>query len=97
MEPDQLAALVLGIRTVEAALGDGCKPPAAAEAGTAAVARKSLVAARAIAAGTVLTADMIVVKRPGTGLSPGLLPAVVGSSARWPIARRRPFELEDLA
>ncbi len=97
MEPDQLAALVLGIRTVEAALGDGCKRPAAAEAGTAAVARKSLVAARAIAAGTVLTADMIVVKRPGTGLSPGMLPAVVGRAARRPIAQDALLSLEDLA
>ena len=45
MEPDQLAALVAGIRIVESALGDGCKRPAAAEADTKAIARSSLVAA----------------------------------------------------
>lgn len=81
LEPLELAAMVRGIRTVESALGSGRKQPSASEAAIAAVARKSLVAAHDIAAGTVLTADMIAVKRPGTGLAPSFKPIVLGRRA----------------
>ena len=77
-EPHELSAMVRGIRTVESALGTGKKQPTASEALIAAVARKSLVAATYIAAGTCLTADMIAVKRPGTGLAPAFKPILVG-------------------
>src|SRR5207244_849724 len=69
-EPAELAALVRGIRTVEAALGHGRKEPAPSELASAAVIRKSLVAARDIPAGAIFTAELIEAKRPGTGLSP---------------------------
>lgn len=42
--------------------------------------RKSLVAARDLAAGTVLAPDDLAVKSPGDGLSPELWDAVVGNS-----------------
>ena len=82
LEPGELAALVRGIRTVEAALGHGRKEPAAGEANTLAVARKSLVAARDIPPGTALAEDLIAVKRPGTGLPPAMKPYLVGRIAR---------------
>ncbi len=82
LEPDELAAMVQGIRTVEAALGDGCKIPSAGEMETAAAARTSLVAARDIPAGTRLTAEMIACKRPGTGLPPALVDYLTGHVAR---------------
>ena len=75
---NELAALVQGIRTVEAALGCGRKEPAASEANTAAVARRSLVAARDIPAGTTLTEELIAIKRPGSGLPPAMRPYLVG-------------------
>jgi N-acetylneuraminate synthase len=81
-EPAELAALVRGIRIVEAALGDGRKQPAASEANTAAVARKSLVAACDIPAGATLTETMIVLKRPGTGLPPAMREYLIGRVAR---------------
>jgi sialic acid synthase SpsE len=85
VEPGELAAMVRGIRTVEAALGDGQKGPASIEASAAAVARKSLVASRDIPIGTVLTEDMIDIKRPGTGLPPAMRVYVVGRTARTSI------------
>lgn len=42
--------------------------------------RKSLVAARDLAAGTVLAPDDLTVKSPGDGLSPELWDAVIGNS-----------------
>jgi N,N'-diacetyllegionaminate synthase len=81
VEPEELAAMVRGIRTVEKSLGSGRKEPAASEAGIAEVARRSLVAARDIPAGTCLSAEMIAVKRPGTGLAPCFKPILVGRRA----------------
>lgn len=70
LEPAELCAMVAAIRDVEAALGDGVKVPTAGEWGNRRVARKSLVALRAIAAGQVMTTADVGAKRPGTGLSP---------------------------
>jgi sialic acid synthase SpsE len=77
--------MVRSIRNVEAALGDGSKRPASEEANTAAVARRSLVAARYIPAGTVLTEDLIAILRPGTGLVPAMRPQLVGRRTRHDI------------
>ncbi|MEO5335305.1 MAG: N-acetylneuraminate synthase [Magnetospirillum sp. WYHS-4] len=70
LEPGELAAMVEGIRQVEAALGDGVKTPRSSELETRAVARRSLVAIRPIRKGEALTADNLGAKRPGGGLSP---------------------------
>jgi len=70
LEPGELAEMVVAIRTVGLALGDGVKRPSAAETASAAVARKSIVAARDIAAGEAFDTANLAVKRPGTGISP---------------------------
>lgn len=85
LEPDELRLLVEGIRAVQSARGDGVKRPTPEEAATAAVARKSLVAARDIAAGETIERDMLAIKRPGTGLPPERLNWVVGRRALKPI------------
>jgi N-acetylneuraminate synthase len=70
LEPVELKAMVDGIRQVEAALGDSRKMPTPAEAKNAAIARKSLVAARAIRKSEPFSAQNMTTKRPGTGLDP---------------------------
>lgn len=70
IEPADLAALVRGIRQVEAALGDGRKRPTVSELPNRRVARKSLVALRPIAAGEPFSTENLGVKRPGGGISP---------------------------
>ena len=86
LEPDELRALIQGVRRVEAALGDGRKVPADSELDTARVARRSLVAAENIYAGTRILPEMIAAKRPGTGLSPTKLSVIVGRTALVDIA-----------
>jgi len=81
-EGEDFRALVHGIRRVEAALGDGRKMPAATEGHTAAVARKSLVAARDLAAGEIMTEMAIAIKRPGTGLPPARRGELLGRKVR---------------
>lgn len=82
VEPDELVSLVRAVRVVEAALGHGRKEPAASETKTAAVARKSLVAARDLPAGTRLTKELVSIKRPGTGQPPSMLPHLIGRVLR---------------
>lgn len=81
LEPVELAALVQSIRAVEAALGDGVKRMTAVEAHNKPVARKSIVAARAIAQGELFSAQNLTVKRPGTGISPMRWDEVLGHRA----------------
>jgi N,N'-diacetyllegionaminate synthase len=81
LEPYELIALLKGIRIVEAALGHGRKEPATSEADTAAVARKSIVTACDIPAGTKITRELVVMKSPGTGLPSSMLGKVIGRIA----------------
>lgn len=90
LEPSELAALVAGVRRVSTAMGDGEKVPRSIELATADVARKSLVAMSAIAAGDIFTPENLTVKRPGTGLSPSLYWSMLGTHAA------RPYETDDL-
>jgi N-acetylneuraminate synthase len=97
LEPDEFAALVRSVRQVEAALGHGRKEPAAAERDVARVARRSLVAAHDIPEGAAVTADAVTALRPGTGLSPALLPSVLGRRARRRIPAGTLLSLDMLA
>lgn len=69
LTPDAFAELVKAIRTVEMAVGDGEKRPMPSEIGNASVARKSLVAACAIAKGEIFSMDNLATLRPGAGIS----------------------------
>ena len=82
LEPKELKQMVAAIRNVESALGDGIKKPALCELPNIPVARKSVVAARALSAGQKLAAADLDIKRPGTGLSPKLLTVLVGRTLR---------------
>jgi N-acetylneuraminate synthase len=86
LEPAEFGRMVAGIRRVSAMLGDGVKAPRPDEIDTARVARRSVVAAQDIAAGTVLRADMLACRRPATGIAPRDLPLVIGRTTRVPLA-----------
>lgn len=81
LEPAAFAEMVSAIREVETALGDGVKRPSPVELENRPVVRKSIVAARAIAAGETFTADNLATKRPGTGISPMHWDEVIGAIA----------------
>jgi sialic acid synthase SpsE len=96
LEPDELRAMVQAVRDTEAALGDGVKRMAAAEADLYVTARRSLFAARVIEAGAVLGEDDVAILRPGTGIEVRDLPHVVGRTARRRIERHEPLAWEML-
>jgi N-acetylneuraminate synthase len=70
LEPQELRQMVENIRAVETALGDGKKVPQPAELENLPVARKSLVAACAIARGELFSVENLAIKRPGDGCTP---------------------------
>lgn len=70
LEPQELKDMVLHIRQIELALGDGIKRPSSTELINRVVARKSIVAKSNIVAGEIFSVDNIVIKRPGSGMSP---------------------------
>jgi N-acetylneuraminate synthase/N,N'-diacetyllegionaminate synthase len=94
LEPPEFRAMVDGIRKVEASLGSGQKVPAASEASNAAVARRSIVAARDIETGTSITPAEIAFKRPGTGLAPRMVDQLLGKTARVDVKAGTLLELE---
>lgn len=97
LDPGDLRRLIEGVRVVERALGDGRKAPAPAEIAHRHGVRRSLAARVALAAGTVLTEELLEALRPATGISPALLPAVIGRTVRRPIGRGELISWENLA
>ena len=81
---------------MEEALGDGVKAPTASERRNAPLIRRSLAAADDLPAGTVLTDSMLTALRPGTGISPSNVDAVVGRRLRRPIERGQLLDPSDL-
>lgn len=83
IEPDEMLEMTRKIREIESACGDGIKNgPRQEEREMAEKARRSLHARVPIAAGQVISAEMLVAKRPGLGISPLLKAQVVGRIAR---------------
>jgi N-acetylneuraminate synthase len=82
LEPEELTQLVRRVRVVERALGGGTKRPTAGELEVAAVARKSIVAGRDIAAEKRIEAADLTMRRPGTGLAPKRMDLVLGKRAK---------------
>tara|TARA_X000000368_G_scaffold149805_1_gene118242 strand:- start:1739 stop:2557 length:819 start_codon:yes stop_codon:yes gene_type:complete len=70
LEPDELKAMILAIRNIEKAIGDGIKKPSQSESKNISIARKSIVAKTTIKKGEIFTEDNLTTKRSGNGISP---------------------------
>ena len=70
LDVNELKAMILAIRNIEKAFGNGVKKPSPSERKNIIISRKSIVAKTAIKKGDVFTEDNLTVKRPGTGISP---------------------------
>lgn len=95
LEPDELKAMVNAIRNIEQALGTGHKTISESERKNIEIARKSIVAARPIKAGEMLTEENLTVKRPGNGINPMRWNEVVGTRAVENFKEEDPIELAE--
>ncbi len=97
VEPDELAALVRGVRSANVALGSGTKRPAPCELANLPLIRKSLVAARNLSKGTALARDLSEIKRPQGGIAPCDLDKVLGLRLTRDIEEDAPITWNDFA
>lgn len=81
LNPLELQQMVVAIRNIEQAIGNGLKEPSSSEMANKGVARKSIVASRSIKQGEVFSEDNLTTKRPGTGISPMKWYEVIGKVA----------------
>jgi len=81
VDPQELKTIVDGAARVKQAIGKKWARPIEAEEPAKNNARRSVVAKAAIARGTVITSDMLTCKRPGVGMEPKYLDALIGKTA----------------
>ena len=90
LEPDELLQMVRAIRNIECAIGTGKKVPSESEKKNMIIARKSIVAFKAIKKGEFFSEENITTKRPGNGISPMRWNEV------WGMRAQQDFEEDEL-
>lgn len=91
-DPSELLAIVRAIRNTEQALGSGNIQPSPSERFSRKMFRRSLVAARNLSRGKILRAEMINIKRPGTGIMPKYFKKVLGMRVVRKIPKNTPLK-----
>ena len=81
LNPSELQQMVVAIRNIEKAIGNGLKEPSSSEMANKGIVRKSIVASRCIKQGEVFSEDNLTTKRPGTGIPPMKWYEVIGKVA----------------
>ena len=90
LEPEELKQMISFIRNIEILLGDGEKKLMPSEVGNLDIARKSIVASKAILKDEIFSENNITTKRPGNGISPMQWDSIIGSRAK------RDYDLDEL-
>jgi sialic acid synthase SpsE len=80
--PEEFAELVANVRRAEKMLGDAVKMRQPEEEQMASVSRKSIVLARPMKAGSILTIEDFRLQRPGNGIDAGYIDTLVGMVLR---------------
>ncbi|AEE96753.1 pseudaminic acid synthase [Mahella australiensis] len=91
IEPDELSDMVTGIRQIESAIGRPIKKHTPSEEIHYRRGRRSIFAKVDIPNGTVITADMLAILRPGIGLKPKYIDIVIGRAAKMDIKKNDPI------
>ena len=96
LEPYELKEMIRCIRNIEKAIGNGEKKPQPSEVKNLTVARKSIHQKRAVLAGEALSADMLVMLRPGDGISPMDMDKVIGKRLMRDLPKHHKLSWGDL-
>jgi len=81
LSPDELKSMIIAIRNIEQASGDGIKVLTKSEKPNVDIARKSIVAKTKIKKGEVFSEKNLTTKRPGVGISPMKWDDIIGKIA----------------
>jgi len=96
LEPSEMAQYVRALRNARSALGDGQKRIMPCEESARLAFRRFIVAGRDLKAGHRLTADDICFKKVVSGLPPGQLDQILGTTVAIDIAADTPISLDML-
>ena len=96
-DPGEMRHLAVAVRGYAEVLGDGNKGEQIADRAMAQVVRRSIVAARDLASGTVLRAEDLDFVRPGGGIAPLELVGVLGKTLGRALPRHAVLTWQDLS
>ena len=96
-DTEQFSGLVVAIREAEVALGSAVKQPTPVEIENMKTMRRSLAARKDLSRGEVLVEESIGLLRPASGLSPAVLPLLIGRKLRRSVSAGQFLTLEDFA
>ena len=96
LEPNELKQMILSIRNIELALGDGKKKPTTSEKRNITAARKSIHLNRKMKKTERISENDLVIKRPGDGISPMKIKQVIGRKLRSDLPEEHKLTLKDL-
>lgn len=96
IDPTELKALVDGIRAIELSLGDGIKRIQSVEKGTQKVVQKGIYTTQDLKAGTVITEEMLVGKRPVVELSIDEYEKLIGKKIVSDLSKNQAIKLSDI-
>jgi N,N'-diacetyllegionaminate synthase len=96
LEPQELKEMVRAIRNIEKALGHAEKKASSSELKNAQVARKSIHLLYGLKSGQAICEADLVIKRPGTGISPMLMEGIIGRKPRLDLGPDHMLRMEDL-
>ena len=97
LEPDELKAMVRAIHNIELAIsGNGKKEPSASEIKNIVIARKSIHLKNDKKNGEMITANDLVMKRPGDGISPMKIDEVIGRKLNNDFKSDHKLTLDDI-
>lgn len=96
LNPKELKDFVRAVRDAEKLLGNGIKKPTKREESIMEAARRSIVAASDLEAGTVLEENMLEFKRPGTGLKPEFISFIIGRKLKRSVKEDELITLDDI-
>jgi len=97
MDYDDLKKISRTIRIVRQCLGNCTKKPIKTELKPRKWARRSIVASVPIPKGTRITAEMVLVKRPGTGIEPKYLGQIIDSYSKKDIIEDEIIKWSDIS
>ncbi|MEO6306058.1 MAG: N-acetylneuraminate synthase [Bacteroidia bacterium] len=96
LEPHELEQMILSIRNIEKALGDGIKKPSDSEKKNIVIARRSIHLKTALPKGHLLNENDLIMKRPGDGISPMDLSLVLNKKLKESYEKDHKLSLDEL-
>lgn len=96
LEPIELKQMVSSIRNIEKSLGSFNKKPSKSEINNIEIARKSIHLNKNMLKNQIITEDDLIMKRPGTGISPMKMDFVIGKKIIKNLKKDYLLKIDDL-